>query len=163
MYHNSCFSIDKHDFYSKYGKIKLSESKAHGHLVLLCSCFQLSSSIMVSQKDEHSFCFLLCSYNEFALNGSKRKRCYTHPEPITSTTRRSSCVHLQSNYFIAKIWFTTAQVADSAVRNILRLSQLFVPAPSVNNTTNITCKTFEQQENTTQLYIYGQSVGYALV
>ena len=60
---------------------------------------------------------------------------------------------------LAIFWSTTAvnssQISDSTVGNILRLSQLFVPAPSVNNNTNITCKTFEQQENATQLYIYG--------
>ena len=57
---------------------------------------------------------------------------------------------------LAIIWFTTSsQVADSVVGNILRSSQLFVPAFPVNNNTNITCKTFEQKENTTQLYIYG--------
>ena len=60
---------------------------------------------------------------------------------------------------LAIIWFTTAvnssKVADSVVGNILRSFQLFVPAFTVNNNTNITCKTFEQQENTTQLYIYG--------
>ena len=56
-------------------------------------------------------------------------------------------------------WFTTAvnrsQESDSAVGNVLRSSKLLVPALPVNNNTNITCLTFEQQENTTQLYIYG--------
>ena len=55
------------------------------------------------------------------------------------------------------IWSTntisSSHVSYSAVGNILRLSQLFVPALPLNNNTNITCKTFEQQENTTQLYI----------
>ena len=57
------------------------------------------------------------------------------------------------------IWSTTAvdssQVHDSAVGNVLRSSQLLVPAITVNNNTNITCRTFEQQQHTTQLYIYG--------
>ena len=57
------------------------------------------------------------------------------------------------------IWSTTAvnssKVADSVVGNVLRSSQLFVPAPSMNNNTNITCKTCDRQENTTQLYVYG--------
>ena len=56
-------------------------------------------------------------------------------------------------------WSTTAvsssQVSSSAVGNVFRSSQLLVPAITVNNNTNITCETFERQENTTQLYIYG--------
>ena len=60
---------------------------------------------------------------------------------------------------VAIIWSTTAvnssQVSNSAVGNIFRSSQLLVPAITVNNKTNVTYNTFEQQKNTVQLYIYG--------
>ena len=56
-------------------------------------------------------------------------------------------------------WTTNAvngsQVPDTAVGRVWRSSQLRVPALPENNNTDMNCQTFEQQQITAQLYIYG--------